>query len=167
MKEIPDHLQKGLKVLFVGFNPSVRSSETGHHYANPNNRFWKIIHEAGITKQRYQASEGGDLLKCGFGFTNIVARPTKTAAEITKEEYACGSLVLKDKISNFKPEVVCYVGKGVYEQLSGRKGIGWGKQENSVVPGVVDFVAPSSSGLVRMPLGDIIAIYKQLIQPTQ
>lgn len=162
MNSISDHLRKGLNVLFVGFNPSLRSAETGHHYANPTNRFWKIIHEAGITDRRYRADEDGDLLQLGVGFTNIVARPTKTAAEITKEEYEQGAEVLKEKIRRFKPKAVCYVGKGVYEQLTGRRGIEWGKQKLAVVPGVVDFVAPSSSGLVRMPVADIISVYSQL-----
>lgn len=162
MKEIPDHLREGLDLLFVGFNPSLRSGETGHHYANPNNRFWKIIHEAGLTNRRYRAEEDGELLEHGIGFTNIVARPTKTAAEITKEEYCLGAEALRDKIAHYRPKVVCYVGKGVYEQLSGRKGMDWGKQAEPVVPGVIDFVAPSSSGLVRMPLAEIVSIYAQL-----
>ena len=162
MKEIPDHLREGLDLLFVGFNPSLRSGETGHHYANPNNRFWKIIHEAGLTNRRYRAEEDEELLEHGIGFTNIVARPTKTAAEITKEEYRLGAEALRDKIARYCPKVVCYVGKGVYEQLSGRKGMDWGKQDEPVVPGVIDFVAPSSSGLVRMPLAEIVSIYAQL-----
>lgn len=159
---IPDHLREGLTILFVGFNPSIRSAETGHHYANPNNRFWKIIHEAGITERRYRAEEDRDLLPLGIGFTNIVARPTKTAAEITKEEYREGAELLRQRIAKYRPKVVCYVGKGVYEQLTGRRQIEWGVQDDPVVHGVIDFVAPSSSGLVRMPLADIIAIYRQL-----
>lgn len=158
---LPDHLCEGLRVVFVGYNPSLRSAETGHHYANPNNRFWRIIHEAGITERRYQAEEDGELLQHGLGFTNIVPRPTRTAAEITKEEYEYGAQTLKAKIERYKPKVVCYVGKGVYEQLTKRK-IKWGVQQESVVPGVIDFVAPSSSGLVRMPIDDIVKIYSQL-----
>lgn len=160
---IPDHIREGLWILFVGFNPSIRSAETGHHYANPNNRFWKIVHEAGITNRRFTADQDQDLLDLGIGFTNIVARPTKTAAKITKQEYKEGATILRRKIAQYKPNIVCYVGKGVYEQLMGRKQIAWGKQGESVVPGVIDFVAPSSSGLVRMPMDDIIAIYKQLV----
>lgn len=164
MSELPDHLRPGLKLLFVGFNPSLRSAETGHHYANPNNRFWKIIHEAGLTSRRYRPEEDGDLLQCGYGFTNIVARPTKAAADITQEEFREGGRLLLDKIQRYRPQVVCYVGKGVYEQLTHRKNIPWGLQKESAVPGVLDFVAPSSSGLVRMPLQEIVAIYARLKQ---
>lgn len=163
LTSIPDHLAENMNLLFVGFNPSLRSGETGHHYANPHNRFWKILHEAGLTERRYNAAEGSKLLAdYGYGFTNIVARPTRTAAEITKEEYREGAALLKEKLRRYRPKVVCYVGKGVYEQLSDQRDIPWGKQEQSIVPGVIDFVAPSSSGLVRMPLQEIIEIYRQI-----
>ena len=163
MEPISDHLKENLKVLFVGFNPSIRSSEIGHHYANPNNRFWKIVYEAGLTPRKYDASEDTKLLDLGYGFTNIVARPTKAADEITKEEYKEGREILKKKVELLKPKVVCFVGKGVYQQYSGLKIIQWGRQTNGLVSGVVDFVAPSSSGLVRMRMEEIIDIYKGLV----
>lgn len=77
MDEIPDHLDHGLQIVFIGFNPSIRSGEVGHHYANPRNNFWRILHQSGLTPRLYDASEDGDLLKLGYGFTNIVARPTR------------------------------------------------------------------------------------------
>ncbi|MFK9092810.1 G/U mismatch-specific DNA glycosylase [Bacillus salipaludis] len=162
MNPISDHLKEDLTILFVGFNPSIRSGEVGHHYANPNNRFWKILYEAGLTQRKYEADEDWRLLEIGYGITNIVERPTRAADEITKEEYKAGREILKRKIEQYKPKVVCFVGKGVYQQYSGRKVAPWGKQCDSIVPGVIEFVAPSSSGLVRMKMDEIIKIYKQL-----
>lgn len=164
MKRVKDHIKENLNVLFVGFNPSLRSSETGHHFANPNNRFWKILHEAGLTPRKFDAFEDSKLLELDMGITNIVARPTKAADEITKEEYQEGKEILRGKIERFKPKVVCFVGKGVYQQYSGRKTAPWGIQEESVVPGTIDFVAPSSSGLVRMGLDEIVAFYSRLAE---
>ncbi|MBD2847818.1 mismatch-specific DNA-glycosylase [Paenibacillus sp. IB182496] len=159
----PDHLGANMNLLFVGFNPSLRSGETGHHYANPHNRFWRILHEAGLTVHRHRPEEDGDLLAAyGYGFTNIVARPTRTAAEITKAEYREGARLLAEKLNRYRPRVACYVGKGVYEQLTASRPIPWGVQTRPVVPGVLDFVAPSSSGLVRMPIDEVITIYRQL-----
>lgn len=160
MDTIADHLRKNLDVIFVGFNPSIRSSETGHHYANPNNRFWRILHEAGITPRKYDTTEDFKLLDLGYGMTNIVARPTKAADEIAKEEYQQGKEELRLKIIALKPKIVCFVGKGVYLQYSGRKEAPWGIQQESVVPGVIDYVAPSSSGLVRMKMEDVVEIYR-------
>ncbi|PLR98756.1 mismatch-specific DNA-glycosylase [Bacillus sp. T33-2] len=163
MKPISDHLKENLDILFVGFNPGIQSSESGHHYANPSNRFWKILFEAGLTPRKYGAEEDYKLLELGYGLTNIVSRPSRTADEITKEEYKQGRQLLKEKIRVFQPGIVCFVGKGVYQQYSGKKkNIQWGPQTDSVVLGTIDFVAPSSSGLVRMKLEEVIEIYSKL-----
>lgn len=162
LKSIPDHLKKGLDILFVGFNPSIRSSETGHHFANPNNRFWTILHQAGLTPRKYSHEEDILLLELGYGLTNIVARPTKAADEITKSEFKIGRIELIQKMNYYKPKIVCFVGKGVYQEYSRKKQINWGVQAESVVSGTIDFVAPSSSGLVRMKLADIVYIYMEL-----
>ncbi|WP_080845978.1 G/U mismatch-specific DNA glycosylase [Cytobacillus gottheilii] len=160
MKPVNDIICPDLDVLFIGFNPSIKSSETGHHFANRSNRFWKILHQAGLTPYQYLPEQDRDLLELNYGLTNIVARPTKAADEISKEEYNEGRLLLAEKLQTYQPKIACYVGKGVYEQLAKKKKIPWGIQENSVVPGIIDFVAPSSSGLVRMKLNEIVDIYK-------
>lgn len=162
MKPIPDHVSQGLSILFVGFNPSVRSSESGHHYANPTNRFWKILYRAGLTERKYSAEEDQELLELGYGLTNIVSRPTKAAADITKQEYQQGRMELKNRIAFYKPKVVCFVGKGVYQEYSKKRTIEWGVQQHSVVSETIEFVAPSSSGLVRMKPDEIVSIYSEL-----
>lgn len=162
MESIPDHLDSGLSILFIGYNPSLRSGETGHHYANPNNRFYRILHKSGLTPRLYKPEEDGDLLKLGYGFTNIVPRPTRTAEEITKEEYHAGKLRLQALLHEYRPKVACFVGKGVYVQYSGKRRLDWGVQPDPIVPGVAEFVAPSSSGLVRMSMEDYLVIFSHL-----
>lgn len=159
---IPDSISEGLKILFIGYNPSLRSGEVGHNYAGPGNRFWKLLRDAGLTDRLVSPTEDRDLIRIGYGFTNIVARPTRRADEITKEEYAEGRLLLAEKLRRYRPKVACFVGKGVYEQYSGRKKIGWGVQKEPTVEGVIDFVAPSSSGLVTIPYEEIARIYRGL-----
>lgn len=161
-REIPDHLRKYLDVVFVGYNPSLKSAETGHHYANLRNRFWTVLYESGLTPRKYSPYEDFKLLDLGYGFTNIVARPTRSVSEITKAEYEEGRIRLREKLEWYKPKIVCFVGKGVYEQYSRKRRISWGKQENSMIDGIIDFVAPSTSGLVRMKTEEIIEIYKEL-----
>ncbi|WP_145407286.1 mismatch-specific DNA-glycosylase [Paenibacillus xylanexedens] len=159
---IPDHLEPGLSILFIGFNPSITSGETGHHYAYKGNRFWRILERSGLTPRLYQTEEDGELLKLGYGFTNIVARPTRGVEDITREEYAEGREILKQKLEKYRPDIACFVGKGVYTQYSKRTKVGWGFQDDPVVPEIHEFVAPSSSGLVRMSMDEIVAIYTQL-----
>jgi TDG/mug DNA glycosylase family protein len=162
MDDKMDILKKDLTILFIGFNPSLVSAEVCHHYANKHNRFWKIIFEAGITEKLYKPEEDVSLLNKGIGFTNIVSRATRTANELTADEYNRGREILRQKIATYKPKIAFFVGKGVYLQYSQRKKASWGKQEESVINGVIDFVAPSSSGLVRMKIDDIISIYRHV-----
>jgi TDG/mug DNA glycosylase family protein len=157
-----DHLRMDLQILFIGYNPSIRSAETGHHYANPTNRFWKVIFLAGLTPKQYLPEEGSELLQLGYGFTNIVARPTIAAAEISKDEYREGRIELRRKMEQYRPKVACFVGKGVYEQYSGKRKIEWGQQHDPVTPGVVEFVCPSTSGLVRMKPDEMAVIFSGL-----
>lgn len=162
MEDKMDLLKKGLTILFIGFNPSLVSGEIGHHYANKNNRFWKLLYESGITDTMYKPEEDAILLNRGIGFTNIVSRPTRAADEITPKEYKEGREILGKKIVTYKPKIAFFVGKGVYLQYSQRKKANWGKQDQSMVEGVIDFVAPSSSGLVRMKYDEIVSIYKEV-----
>ncbi|WP_153977187.1 mismatch-specific DNA-glycosylase [Paenibacillus xylanilyticus] len=159
---IPDHLDVGLSILFIGFNPSITSGETGHHYAYKGNRFWRILERSGLTPRLYHPEEDQDLLKLGYGFTNIVARPTRGVEDITREEYAEGRQILRQKLEQYRPDIACFVGKGVYTQYSKRTKVEWGFQDDPVVPEIQEFVAPSSSGLVRMSMDEIVAIYAQL-----
>ncbi|AZB43199.1 mismatch-specific DNA-glycosylase [Bacillus sp. FJAT-42376] len=162
MERPMDILDYGLSILFVGFNPSIQSGQTGHHYANPTNRFWKILFEAGLTERIYRPYEDHTLLAIGYGFTNIVHRPTRNAQEITKQEYAAGRMELKEKIQLFQPAIVCFVGKGVFLQYREIQKAPWGFQDASLVEGVREFAAPSSSGLVRMKTDEIASIYRLL-----
>lgn len=162
MGPIKDYIKENLAILFVGFNPSLRSGETGHHFANPRNRFWNILYRAKLTPIQLKPEEDSTLLTFDYGLTNIVERPTKGAADITKEEYELGKKQLKEKIEKHKPKIVCFVGKGVYEQYSNKRNVPWGLQKELVVEGTSDFVAPSSSGLVRMKMDEIVEIYEKL-----
>lgn len=164
MPEVPDHLDHGLSVLFIGFNPSLQSGETGHHYANPRNNFYRILYRSGLTPRLYDAAEDQDLLKLGYGFTNIVARPTRGMDDIARQEYTEGRDILHAKLKKYLPQIACFVGKGVYTEYSKKSKVDWGFQPDSVIDEIHEFVAPSSSGLVRMPMDEIVAIYRQLAE---
>lgn len=159
---VPDHLSHDMKIVFVGFNPSLRSGETGHHFANPSNRFWRILYEAGLTPIIYKPEDDYLLPQLGYGLTNIVPRPTRSAADILPEEYDLGRQLLSKSLGRYRPRTVCYVGKGVYQAYSRKKQAAWGYQPFDVIDGIRDFVAPSSSGLVRMKTSEIVAIYHRL-----
>jgi TDG/mug DNA glycosylase family protein len=160
--ELPDILVQNMKILFVGFNPGLRSGSIGHHYAGHSNRFWKLLADAQLTPRRYRPEEDVELARLGFGLTNIVARVTQTAAEITPEEYESGRRRLRTLIGLYSPRIAAFNGIGVYSQYADRRKVAAGIQESPVVPGVIDFVLPSPSGLVRLPYSEMLGLYKKL-----
>lgn len=162
MKEVRDILTPGLIVVFVGFNPGARSAETGHHFAGYSNKFWKLLHAAGFTPRQLKAEEDGQLPEFGCGITNIVARPSRTAAEISKAEFREGRTVLTEKLTRFRPLTACYAGIGVYKEFVAKSAVNCGRQPESVVPGVIDFVVPSPSGLNRLLFSEQLAYYQEL-----
>ncbi|KAI0171184.1 hydrolase-like protein [Pestalotiopsis sp. NC0098] len=170
---LADVLGPDLLILFVGLNPGVQTARSGHAYAHPSNLFWKLLFSSGITPVPCRADEDRTLPdRFALGNTNIVARPSRNGAELSKAEMDEGVAVLEDKIRKWRPEVVCIVGKSIWESIwRVRKGkaitkaefrYGWqdeahdmgvpGKHsqedaETSGFTGARVFVATSTSGL--------------------
>lgn len=162
MKEVRDIVSPNLTVLFVGFNPGLRSAQTGRHFAGPANKFWKLLHLSGLTPYQLKASEDDKLLEYNCGIINIVNRPTRSAAEIAKEEFRQGRIVVQEKLALFRPRIAAYAGIGVYKEFSGLTKIACGRQPQDVIPGIIDFVLPSPSGLNRMLFNEQLAYYQEL-----
>jgi TDG/mug DNA glycosylase family protein len=157
-----DLLRSGLKLVFCGYNPSLASGRSGHHYAHPGNRFWRVLHASGITNQLYEPQDDERLLGLGIGFTNLCSRPTRRADELTREEIRAGAIDLQEKLERFGPLAVAYTGIGVYKWFRATSKVGWGVQEASAVPAVTDVVVPSPSGLNRMRFEELVDHYRIL-----
>jgi double-stranded uracil-DNA glycosylase len=169
-KALPDIVSDGLKILFVGFNPGMKSAQEGHHYAGASNRFWKLLHESGLTPYRLSPGEDRMLLDYGYGSTNIADRPTRQAGELTTEELAEGCSSLSGLISQIRPEIVCYVGIGVYRIFKSqmdmvpksRLKISTGLQSRDLINGVKDYVCSNPSGLNTIPYSSQLDCFKAL-----
>jgi TDG/mug DNA glycosylase family protein len=101
-------------VLFCGINPGLYSAATRHHFARPGNRFWPALHAAGFTDRLLKPWEEELLLPKGIGITNLVARGTAAAAELTADELRAGRQRLVRKVRRFRPRCVAVVGIGAY-----------------------------------------------------
>lgn len=118
LKPLVDILEPNLICVFVGTNPGIRTATAGHAYAHPSNMFWKLLHSSGCTDERLKPEQDVDLPRLySMGNTNIVERPSKDAAELSKAEMAAGTPVLEEKFRNYRPEAVCIVGKGIWEAI--------------------------------------------------
>src|SRR5262245_2002285 len=115
-KTVPDVIAPDLRVLFCGINPGLYTAAVGHHFARPGNRFWPALHLAGFTPRHLTAFEEAELLPLGLGITNLVARATASADELTAEALRAGGEVLRAKVAEYRPQVVAILGVTAYRQ---------------------------------------------------
>ena len=108
-----------LSVLFCGINPGLWSAATGHHFARPGNRFWPALHRSGFTPRQLRPNEQTELLAYGLGVTNLVARGSARADELTRAELADGGRILIGKIRRLRPRWVAVLGVGAYRSAFG------------------------------------------------
>jgi double-stranded uracil-DNA glycosylase len=117
LKPLTDVVRPPVRVLFVGINPGVRSSLTGHHFAGYSNRFWNLLFESGLVPERMRAEDDLRLPGWGYGVTNLVPRPTPGIDTLRPEEYAAGAVVLRRKVRRWRPAIVALVGVTLYRAL--------------------------------------------------
>jgi TDG/mug DNA glycosylase family protein len=115
---LKDRVAPGLRVLFVGINPGVRSAITGHHFAGYSNRFWKLLSESGLVPEPITFVHDYRLPEFGFGITNLIARPSPGIDDLEPAEYVEGWTVLARKIRRYRPEVVALVGVTLYRAIA-------------------------------------------------
>jgi G:T/U-mismatch repair DNA glycosylase len=183
LQGLTDTITPNLICLLVGLNPGIQTATMGHPYAHPSNHFWRLLHSSGLTPNRKLAPSEYVILpkEYSLGNTNIVDRATRNGAELSKEEMVEGAGVLDEKIRKAKPEVVCFVGKSIWEAVwkwkYGRKmnasefKYGFqdtkeniGKSEiDTAWPGTRVFVATSTSALAAtMSMQQKQEIWRQL-----
>lgn len=151
---LQDRIQPGLRVLFVGINPGVRSAVTGHHFAGYSNRFWKVLSESGLVPEPIRYEDDDRLLEFDLGITNLIARPSPGISDLRPAEYINGWKVLDRKIRRCRPKVVALVGITLYRAILPLLSSDSGKLPQAGVPGLQPlkihgahlFVLPNPSG---------------------
>ena len=142
-----DRIGPGVRVLFVGINPGVRSALTGHHFAGYSNRFWKLLHDAKLVPEPITFRDDDRLPEWGYGVTNLIARPTPGIDTLRREEFTAGKARLRAKIRRYRPPVVALVGVTVFRAMfPEHKGPAALGRQRERIGGAVVFVLPNPSG---------------------
>jgi TDG/mug DNA glycosylase family protein len=161
-KTVPDVIAHDLRVLFCGINPGLYSAATKHHFARPGNRFWPALHQSGFTPQLLRPDEEEQLLALGFGITNLVARGTAGADELSREELVAGQRKLASKAKRFAPRFIAILGIGAYRAAFERPDATLGLQAALLGDSQV-WVLPNPSGLnAHYSLPECVRLFKDL-----
>jgi len=159
---VPDIIGSHLKVLFCGINASIYSAAVGHHFARPGNRLWKTLHRAGFTDRVLNPAEDQTLLDYGYGMTNIVARATARADELSTTELQQGHTELVAKITQYRPQWLAILGITAYRTAFAQRRAQIGRQPIQI-DGTQIWVLPNPSGLnAHYQLDDLAAVYGEL-----
>jgi TDG/mug DNA glycosylase family protein len=143
---IPDVIAPDLRVLFCGINPGLWSAATGHHFARPGNRFWPALHRGGFTPGQLRPAEQAELLAYGLGITNLAARGTARADQLTAAELVEGATILRAKLREYRPRCLAVLGVTAYRTAFGHRTAAVGRQPDPL-EGVPVWVLPNPSGL--------------------
>jgi TDG/mug DNA glycosylase family protein len=161
-RTIQDVIAPGLAVLFSGINPSLYSAAVGHHFARPGNRFWQALHLAGFTPRLLSPFEDDLALDQRLGVTNLVARATASAQELSREELREGGKALADKVARYAPGVLAVVGIDAYRIAFEQPRAMSGRQDEPL-GGRPVWVLPNPSGLnAHYQLPDLAAEFRRL-----
>lgn len=140
---LPDLLQPGLEILFVGINPGMKSALVGRYYAGPGNLFWRCLHESGLTPVLLRPHEDRRVLEWGIGITDCVKRASRMASEVRQEEFREARPELLRKIEWVRPRIVCFNGlMGYRSALDPSAALGL---QPEPLAGAAVFVVPSTS----------------------
>lgn len=116
-RRLSDNIRPGVRVLFVGINPGLRSAQTGHHFAGYSNRFWKLLVESNLVSEPLTYEEDWRLPEWQLGLTNIVRRPSAGIDVLVPHDYAVGQRRLLATVRRYRPQVLALLGVTIYRQL--------------------------------------------------
>jgi len=130
-------ISKNARILFVGINPHPGSFRRGVPFSN-NKMFWYLLNRAGLLQEQEDDLKSDRLLKAIYlkkflpeyrlNFVNLVDRPTVDVTELKKAEAQAGIRRALRTIRTFRPKVVCFIGKIVFNTFYSSKKCDWGWQ---------------------------------------
>ena len=167
---VPDLVGDDVRLLFVGINPGLWTAAAQAHFAHPGNRFYRALHLAGITRWPIDASNGftpedvEELTSRGVGITNLVARATARADELSRDELVAGGTALVAKVVLWRPAVVAIVGLTAYRMAFRRPKATIGRQDEPL-GGAQVWALPNPSGLnAHHDAASLAALYRAAAQ---
>ena len=161
-KTVRDVIAPDLRVLFCGINPGLYTAAVGHHFARPGNRFWRALYAGGFTDRILSPFDERELLRSGYGITNVVQRTTASADQLTKEEIVAGGERLRAKVLRYRPTVLAVLGVGAYRTAFNKPKANIGRQDDHIGQTIL-WVLPNPSGLnANYQPADLARLFREL-----
>jgi len=143
MSILPDILTQNLKVVFCGTAVSTQSVQAGAYYAGRGNKFWRILHEIGLTPRQLSPHEFPTLPQYGLGLTDLVKHTFGSDLSLKKSDFDVPGF--RERILRVAPRVVAFNSKKAAQVYYGHSTVSYGLQPDKLGNSAI-FVLPSTSG---------------------
>ncbi len=141
---LEDLLADGLRIIFCGTRPGTASAIRQAYYAKPGNRFWRTLHEVGLTPRLFAPEEYPLLLPLGIGLTDLAKSSAGQDSTLAADELHIDRL--RASLERHKPRCIAFTSKNAAQLALGRRNLRFGQQEEPFC-GIETHVLPSTSGL--------------------
>jgi double-stranded uracil-DNA glycosylase len=142
---LQDLLRDDLQIVLCGTAVGTASAIAGAYYAHKQNKFWKILHETGLTPELLQPHQYRDLLRHRIGLTDFVKTHSGMDHQIPLSELAEMSRArLGAAIARFRPQFLAFTSKNAGQRfLRGKRD--YGEQTERIADTRI-WILPSTSG---------------------
>jgi TDG/mug DNA glycosylase family protein len=154
---LPDLLAPGLDVVFCGTAPGTVSAQRKQYYAHPQNKFWRALHDVGLTPRLLQPSEYEALLSYRIGLTDIAKHVSGMDNQLPRGSLGKDAIDdLRARIGKFKPRILAFTSLTGGRKLAGsnaefgRQSIMIGETEVWILP------SPSPAAHWNWPKNEIV-----------
>lgn len=106
---LPDILQPGLDVVFVGTAAGDRSAREGIYYAHPGNNFWPTLEAIGLIPAGFERADYRTAPKFGIGFTDLCKTRSGMDHVLAHSDFDVPGLAAK--LRNIRPRAVAFTSK--------------------------------------------------------
>ena len=141
---LPDHLDVGLDVVFVGTSAGDESAVLQHYYSDPHNKFWDLVNESALASDLVGAENDHLILDEKCGLTDLAKkRASSSDAHLDTTDFDVDGFIRK--MEAFKPKVVAFNVQRAYKEALKKDPKDYGLADDIIGDSYV-FVLPSSSG---------------------
>jgi TDG/mug DNA glycosylase family protein len=143
---LPDHLRPGLKLVFCGTAPGRQSALSRAYYAHSQNKFWKTLHDVGLTPRLFPPHDYEKLWELGIGLTDIAKYSYGMDHQLPKEALGPEAVAaLRARIRKVQPTLLAFTSLNGGRKVMGPRAVA-GEQPERLGETRV-FILPSPSPL--------------------
>jgi TDG/mug DNA glycosylase family protein len=141
---LPDLLKPGLRLVFCGTAAGTVSAARGAYYAHPQNKFWRVLHQVGLTPEQLTPEEYRRLWDYGIGLTDIAKHAFGMDRELPRGALGADAVAaLRARIAETRPRILAFTSLTGGRRVMGSKAV-FGRQTEKLGDSQV-WIMPSPS----------------------